>query len=217
MKKRVFLTLIFVSVITCLSNAQLIKDLHKVYDPINNGMNSSATDSLLFTQNGIIKPGKPVYNVTFGTGYTSFGKGVGFSNSYVSPTVTCAPTEKSLVVVGASFSYTNFNNLSLMQKTSSNGQLQQSNGNPTQAFAYGQYQVNNRFSVYAMGSFAKNQLYTSPFQQGIGKADYNQFGVGFNYKLSNRVSFGASFNYTNGVNFMGLMPNSYNTSSPMFP
>lgn len=217
MKRRVVLTLILVSAFAYISNAQLLKDLHKLYDPINS--NSNANDSTIFTQHGIIKPGKPVYNVTFGTGYTSFGKGVGFSNSYVSPTVTCAPTEKMTVVVGASFSLTNFNNLSAMQNSPAKGQFQQSNRNPTQAFAYGQYQVNNRFSVYAIGSFAKNQLYTSPFEQGIGKADYNELGVGFNYKLSKNVTFGASFNYTNGSNFMGLSPygNFNNTFNPLFP
>lgn len=218
MTKRVVLTLILVSSFAYLSNAQLLRDLHKVYDPISNNINSD--DSIIFAQQGIIKPGKPVYNVTFGTGYTSFGRGMGFSNSYIAPTITYAPTDKITVVAGASISYTNFNNISPMQNSLTNGNLQQSNGNPTQAFAYGQFQVSNRFSVYAMGSFSKNQLYTSPYQQGIGKADYNELGVGFNYKVSKNVTFGASFNLTNGPGYMGLSPNRFNSMNsfyPMFP
>jgi len=213
MTKRVVLTLFLVSSFAYLSNAQLLKDLHKVYDPIS-GI-SNAYDSTIFTQQGIIKPGKPVYNVTFGTGYTAFGKGMGFSNSYVSPTVSYSPNEKMTFVVGASFSYTNMN-MSL-QSSLVNAQQQQTGGNPTEAFAYGNYQLSNKFSIYAMGAFAKNQLYISPFQQGIGRADYNEFGVGFNYKISNKVSVGASFNYTNGPGYMGISPGRVNSFNSIFP
>lgn len=217
MKKRVVLTLIFVSAFAYLSNAQLINDLYKVYTPISQSANAS--DTSIYSPYGIIKPGKPVYNVTFGTGYTSFGRGMGFSSSSISPTVAFAPSNKMQVVVGASISYNNLNNMPAMRSSLNNELMQQSAGNPSQAFAYGQYQVNNRFSVYAMGSFAKNQLYTSPYQVGIGKADYQQFGVGFNYKLGKRTTIGASFNFTNanGLGYMGLSPNAFNAFGPMFP
>ena len=214
MKKHVVLTLVFASTFSCLSKAQLVQDLYKIYDPVSANLYSS--DSTILTQNGVIKPGKPVYNVSVGTGYTTFGKGVGFSTSYISPTVAFSPNQKTTVILGASISYNNFNRMPF-QNSISNGNALQSGGNPTQAFAFGQYQVNNKFSVFAMGSFSKNQLYSSPFYQGIGKADYNQLGVGFNYKIGNRMSIGASFNFTNGNNFMGLTPNGFNALNPLIP
>jgi hypothetical protein len=214
MKRHVVLTLIFVSAFTY-TNAQLTSDLYKAYTP--NSLANSMADTAIYSQYGLIKPGKPAYSLTFGAGYTSLGRGMGFSNSTVTPTMAFAPTEKLQVVVGASFSYMNFNNMPTANSLTTNGNIQQSGGNPSQAFAYGKYQVNNRLSFFAGGSFAKNQLYVSPFYPGIGKSDYQQLGLGFNYKLGRRTTIGASFNYSNGPGYMGLSPNSYNTFGPMFP
>ncbi len=71
-------------------------------------------------------------------------------------------------------------------------------GNPTEAFAYGLFQVNEKFSVYGMGSFGKNQLYLSPFQSSISTGDYSHLSFGMNYKISEKTSIGASFGVTNG-------------------
>jgi hypothetical protein len=218
MRKRVVLTLIFVSIFAY-SNAQLISNLYQAYTP--NSLLTSASDSTIFSEYGVIKPGKPVYNISFGAGYTSFGRGMGFSSSTISPTMAFAPTEKLQLVVGASFSYMNLNNMPVANNMGAAGNLQQTAGNPSQAFAYGQYQVNNRLTVFAMGAFAKNQMYVSPFYAGIGRADYQQMGFGLNYKISRRATIGASFNYSNGPGYMGLSPNSgfnnFNTFGPMFP
>ncbi|NVO09249.1 MAG: hypothetical protein HXX16_04730 [Bacteroidales bacterium] len=215
MKKHVVLILILVSGFAYLTNAQLVSNLYSIYNPISQQRSSS--DSTIFSPYGIIKPGKPVYNVTFGAGYTSLGRGMGFSNSSVTPTIAYAPNDKLQIVAGASFSYTNFNNMPAFKNSAVGGNMQQTGGNPTQAFAYGQYQLNNRFSVYAMGSFAKNQLYFSPYSAGIGRADYQQMGVGFNYKLSSRVNIGASVNFASGSGYMGVSPNGFNSFGPMFP
>jgi len=215
MNKRVVLSLILVASISIITNAQLVSDLYKAYTP-NSHINYSS-DTTIFSQYGILKPGKPVYNVTFGAGYTSMGRGMGFSNTSISPTMAFVPTEKLQVVVGATFSYMNFNNLPVSNSTPVNGNLQQNGDNPTQAYAYGQYQVNNRLDIYAMGSFAKNQLYTSPFYPGIGKADYQELGVGFNYKLGRRTTIGASFNIARGPGYMNVSQNNFNPFGTMFP
>lgn len=215
MKKRLVLTLILVSVIAYISNAQLVNDLYKIYTPISQSTNSS--DSSICSPFGIIKPGKPEYHVTFGAGYTSFGRGIGYSSSSVTPTVAFAPNNKVQIVAGASISYNNMNNMPMMKNSAGNSKMQQSSGNPTQAFAYGQYQVNNRFSVYAMGAFAQNQMFISPFQTGIGTINYQQLGVGFNYKLGSKTTIGASFNFTNGPGALGLSNNGFNPFGPMLP
>jgi len=216
MKKQVVLTLILVGIFTYITKAQLVNDLYKVYTPIS--QSTSLQDSSDYSPFGVVKPGKPEFHLSFGTGYTSFGKGVGYSSSSVTPTVAFAPNNKVQIVAGASFSYNNLSNIPAMKTATANGSMQQSAGNPTQAFAYGQYQVNNRFSVYAMGSFAKNQLFVSPFHAGIGTTDYQQAGVGFNYKISNKVTIGGSFNVVNSSgNMMGLSPNGFNSFGSMFP
>ncbi len=215
MKKRVVLTLILVSVFAYISNAQLVNDLYKIYTPIS--QSSSEQDTSVYSPFGIIKPGKPEFHMSFGAGYTSFGRGMGYSSSSVSPTVAFAPSNKVQIIAGATLSYNNMNNMPMMKSSLDNPKLQQSAGNPTQAFAYGQYQVNNRFSVYAMGAFGKNQLFISPFHTGISTMDYQEFGVGFNYKLGKKTTIGASFNFSNGPGAMGISPNNFSPFGSMFP
>jgi hypothetical protein len=216
MKKGLVLTFILSLTISYMANAQLLSDLYKIYSPIS--QNTSGNDSTsIYSPFGIIKPGKPVYNLSFGASYTSFGRGVGYSSSSITPTIAYAPNDKLQIFAGASISYNNLNKLSSFNRTGINNNLQ-STGNPTQVFAYGQYQINNKFNVYAMGTFAKNQLYVSPFYGGgIGTADYQEFGVGFNYKLSSKASIGASFNFAHGPGYFSLSPSGYNGFNSMFP
>ena len=92
------------------------------------------------------------------------------------------------------------------------GQMQSSN-NPYQAWAYTQYNFTNRFSVYAMGSVSQNQSFYSPFMNSFGSYNSQMYGVGFNYKISNKTSIGASFNFVNAQ-----YPNTFNSfGSPFFP
>lgn len=212
MKKQVVLTLILVNSLVYISNAQLVNDLYKIYAPVSNS--SSSNDTSIFSSHGIIKPGKPEYHVSFSTGYTSFGRGNGFSSSSVTPTIAFAPTEKVQIIAGATLSYNNMSNMPMFRNSVDNPNMKQSAGNPTQAFAYGQYQVNNRFSIYAMGAFSQNQPYISPYYSGIGTYNSREFGVGFNYKLGRKTTIGASFNFSNGPGAIGISPFGNNSFSP---
>jgi len=216
MKNSIVLTSIFITAFCFSANAQKISDLYQIYNPIGQSTNTSDTTNI-YSPFGIIKPGKPQYSVSFGANYASFGHGMSYSSTSVTPTVAFAPSNKLQIFAGASISRNNLGNLPVNKSVPNS--MQQNNGNPTQFFAYGQYQVNNKFSFYAMGSFAKNQLYISPYYGGVGKADYQQFGVGFDYKISSKASIGASINFTNGYGpgYMGLSPYGYNNFNPMFP
>ncbi len=210
MRRQFFLSIILVCSLT-LTKAQLVNDLHRIYNPVSQSTNSQ--DSTIFSPFGIIKPGNPQYSVSFNAGYTSFGRGNGFSSSSVSPTVAFAPSNKVQVVAGATISHNNMANMPMAKEGVNNSRMQQQGANPTQAFAYAQYQINNKFSVFAMGSFSQNQPYISPFYSGIATYNSQEFGVGFNYKLNSKVSFSGSFNYSNGPMF-GSSPYGYNSFSP---
>ena len=218
MRKQVVLSIVLACSIT-FTKAQLVNDLYTIYTPVS--QSASTQDSTIFSPFGIIKPGSPQYSVSFNAGYTSFGRGNGFSSSSVTPTVAFAPSEKVQIVAGATISHNNFSNMQMMKGTTGNTNMQQNAGNPTQAFAYGQYQINNKFSVYAMGSFSQNQPYFSPFYSGIATYNSQEFGVGFNYKLNSKVTIGGSFSYSNGPGIFGMSPYGYNSPlspfSPMFP
>lgn len=214
MAKRVVLTFLTVGVFASMATAQLIQDLYTIYNPVS-AYHPSYDTAAYFSPFGAIKPGTH-YNFSMGTGYSSFGSGMGLSSSYIAPQVSIAPNEKLQLVVGANFSYTSFNNIPFQKSTEVDSKYTTPGGNPTQAWAYGQYNFNNRFSVYAMGSFAKNQLYFSPYQAGIGTSDYNSVGVGFNYRIGKNASIGASFNFSNAPNYFGVSPVS-NYNRWMFP
>ncbi len=210
MRRQFFLSIILVCSLT-FTKAQLVNDLHRIYNPVS--QTTSSQDSTIFSPFGIIKPGNPQYSVSFNAGYTSFGRGNGFSSSSVTPTVAFAPSNKVQVVAGATISHNNMANMPMAKEGVNNSRMQQQGANPTQAFAYAQYQINNKFSVFAMGSFSQNQPYISPFYSGIATYNSQEFGVGFNYKLNSKVSFSGSFNYSNGPMF-GSSPYGYNSFSP---
>jgi len=70
-----------------------------------------------------------------------------------------------------------------------------------------------------MGAFGRNQLYISPFQNGVSTADYSHLSFGMDYKVSEKFSIGASFGVSNGPAW-GITP--FNSLSnrrinPFFP
>jgi len=196
------------------ANAQLVRDIDKLFYPTNHKFES--TDSLIFAEDGIVKPKKTDFSFSVGTSYTSLGRGSGFSNSYVAPTFSYSPNERFQMVIGASIGYNTYNNVIVNSGFPSSNQLNNNMGNPTEAFAYGRYNVTKSLSLYGYGAYAKNQLYFSPYQAGLGKTDYGNFGIGFDYKISEKTSIGASFGFSNGPAF-GLSPYGNQFSRPFFP
>lgn len=97
-------------------------------------------------------------------------------------------------------------------------ELSQGQGRPVEAFAYGRYIVNNKLSVYGMGAFGNNQYYFSPYNSGFGQANYQNYSLGMDYRISDKVSIGASFGFSNGPSF-GYSPygNRFGNTFPYFP
>lgn len=207
-----FIAVLFFLVLINPANAQLTSGLYKLYHPAyfqQNTMDTTKNDSWT-----ALAPSKPSYSFEVGTSYSSFGGG--FSSTYISPTVSFMATEKLHIVAGGKFSYASFNAAPNFNDNVGFQSNDQTMGNPTEAFAYGVYQVNSKLTVYGMGSFGKNQIYISPFQSGFGKADYQHLSFGMDYKVSDRLRIGASFGVTNGPAF-GFSPNSGYRSQPFNP
>ncbi len=180
--------LIFVLLLSYLStNAQLLNDLHKIYEPVYTPTNYK--DSMVVTPFGIVKPGLN-YGLSMGTGYSFFGGGMGMSASYIAPSITYSHNRLQ-VAAGITLSRTNMNGL---PTTMGNGIIQQNSNNPYQAWAYTQYQFSNRFSMYAMGMFSQRQNYFSPYGQ-MGNFDSQQLGMGFSYRIGSNTTIGGSINF----------------------
>lgn len=198
-----------------IANAQLTRDLYKLYNP--NYFNKAKLDTASFEPWRAMSPSKPSYSVEVGSSYSTFGGGL--SSSYISPTVSFMATDKLHIVAGGKFSHTNMGSIPFLSNEVGQAQTQPMGGNPTEAFAYGHYQVNEKISVYGMGAFGKNQLYISPFQTGFNTGDYSHLSFGMDYKINDKVRIGASFGVSNGPAW-GVTPfNSFSNQrmNPFFP
>lgn len=196
------------------SNGQLVQDLHKLYTP---SYSSQENDTSAFKPWHRFTPGETKYSMEMGAGYSSFGNNMGFSNSYISPMVSYSVSENLQITVGGRFSNTNINNMPMFNH-SGGLELSQGQGRPVEAFAYGRYIVNNKLSVYGMGAFGNNQYYYSPYNAGFGQANYQNYSFGMDYRLTDKVSIGASFGFSNGPAF-GYSPygNRFGNTFPYFP
>ncbi len=190
--RKILIALVVTGFTALVGQAQLIRDLHRIYEPVYKNAGSSDSASV-YTPFGIIKPGVN-YGLTMGTGYSFMGGGVGMSGSYISPSVTYSHNRLQ-VIAGVTLSRTSLHGMDLPAGDAT-GQSYNSS-NPYQAWAYTQYQFTNRFSVYAMGSVSQNQTFMSPYQNYFGTFNSQQLGVGFSYRLGSKTTIGASFNYVN--------------------
>lgn len=190
--RKILIALALTGFTALVGQAQLIQDLHRIYEPVykNAGSYDSAS---IYTPFGIIKPGVN-YGLTMGTGYSFMGGGVGMSGSYISPSVTYSHNRLQ-VIAGVTLSHTSLHGLDIPAGNATGQSYNASN--PYQAWAYTQYQFTNRFSVYAMGSVSQNQTFISPYQNYFGTFNSQQLSVGFSYRLGSKTTIGTSFNFVN--------------------
>lgn len=192
MLKRTIFTLLFVALgLGCW--AQLVQDLHTIYEPVFHGQEETDT-TVVVTPFGVIKQGVS-YSLSLGGGYSALGKGVGVSNTYISPSISYSPNQKVQVIGGLTLSRNGYNGISF--KDAVIPQETSMSQTPVQVWAYAQYNFNHKLSVYALGSVEQNQSYFSPYSNGIGMYDSKMLGLGLNYRISEKTSVGLRFNFEN--------------------
>lgn len=201
------------------ASAQLLRDLHYLYNPSYfYTPNTLPSDTTLFSPFDNLKKGEFTYRVEAGTGFSSYLGGL--SSSFISPMVSYRASNKLFITAGGKFSSN-----SLLQNSFTPTHGPQAvglpfSGNPVEAFAVANYKVNDRLSLYGTGSFGKNQLFLSPYT-GINSGDYKNISFGMDYKFSDSFRIGASFGVNQGPN-LGWGNSSYGNSrffghSPFFP
>lgn len=204
------------------SNAQLVRDLHYLYNPsyfYNPYHSYTDTDTSFFSPFGMTKKGDVKYNLEVGSGFSSFMGGM--TSSFVSPSISYQATNKLHVIVGGKFSHTQSTGNTPLFFGQETFNAQPYAGNPTEFFAVAHFQLNEKISLFSAGSFGKNQLYFSPFQYGLNQGDYSHFTLGMDYKISKKVRIGASFDISHGPqmgwgNSLMGRPN-YHHFNPYFP
>ena len=198
----------------CLTSySQLVRDLHRLYSPTSYFQGKADTSTFIPHS---LRASGPQYSVEVGSSFSNFAGG--FSSSYFSPTISFMASEKLQIVAGGKFSHNTFSQAMLIGGNIPENSMNNGLGNPAEAFAFGRYEINNKFSVYGLTSFGKNQLYFSPFSTGIGTANYQHLSFGMDYRISDRTSIGASFGVSNGPAW-GISPisNHRNPFGSYFP
>ena len=133
-----------------LTKAQLARDLHKLYNPAYFNRVEPTSDTTTFDPWKINRTRKPSYSVEVGSSYSSFGGGL--SSTFISPMVSFMATNKLQVTAGGKFSYANMGGLPLTNSVGAQFSENQTFGNPTEAFAYVRYELNDKISFFGMGS-----------------------------------------------------------------
>lgn len=193
--KRVVFFSVFLMFVATGTRAQLVRDLYKIYNPVYSS--SVYLDTCdIYSPFGAIAPGTH-YGLEVGTGFSSFSGGPGAIGSYISPSVSYASGQNFQVVGGVTFARFNFPGG--VPGSDISGGIP-ATSTPYRVWAYSHYRFTNRFSVYAVGEFSRNQPYYSFFTNRYSRFNSGRFGVGFTYRISEKTTIGASFNFQNREN-----------------
>lgn len=165
----------------------------------NNQITQPQYDKRPFSENKKVQ-----VQLSTGAGVMSFGGQTLFS-TWVAPTVKYQLTPKFNLKVGAITMYGNMNNFQ-------NYLYQENNTSKTDRlaqyyfFAQGEYKVNNKFTIRGttMKEFSDQSLNPSP---------YSMNHIGFDYKISDKVTINADFLLSKGNTPWGMYSNPYNQNS----
>ena len=171
----------------CVSvKAQLISDLHTLYEPT---YCHPMLDTMAYkTPFGTIAPGIN-YGLSMGTSVGLFGGGNGLTNAYIAPKISYAPNEKLQVVGGIAVARASLIGTAQPNVLGQSAPLPASS-TPLQAWAYAQYNLNHKLQIYATGTVQSNQPCYSMYGAGLGTYNAQMLGVGLNYSLGSRTTLG---------------------------
>lgn len=137
------------------------------------------------------------FNLEFGTGFTSFSSGGSMLGNYVAPRLEYDVNPSLTIIAGGSFSFNQYNNLpgqSLVVNNQSS--LMQRGMTDHSLFVSGRYSINE--NLYMTGTIYREEghlpiLLMNRSTMNPGAMDYKNHGMsmGFNYRISNNLHFGA--------------------------
>lgn len=181
--------------------AQIRPLLPKYYLPIDQSQfekDGKTTDKTPKKQTYLKFHDRLSYNVTIGTGYTSFSNNMSAMSTYISPSINYQSTEKLFVNVSGIIMQNNFSGT---QNLSSYSPV----GYNSSAENYGisgsvMYKLSENLTFYGDGTYYKNQSVFSNYQNQSINTDYKSVSLGVGYKISDKVQFNAQFRYSDGFN-----------------
>ena len=143
---------------------------------------------------------------------TSFSNSF-FSNHFVSPSINKKLNEKFSLIVGAKYSFSQFNNMDIFKTMQ---ELQNYSGNIHSIGTYGSliYKLNEKTNILTSIIVEQNH-YTFENMQVINKT-YNEMAFGINYNVTPSFSIGAQLNYGNRPYSTGMFSTNYFQTKPGF-
>lgn len=153
-----------------------------------------------------------------GTSFSNIGGFGSMFTNYISPQISYPLSEKLSLQVGGVFAK-NYLNGSGSMLPSFTGNLINNNFSQYLLYAKGMYQLSDKLEI--RGSVIKSIDNTPDLfriNSNLLNLNYESYSLGFNYKLSNSIRFGANVNIINDKNPYYLRPfgNKINGLSPFY-
>lgn len=152
---------------------------------------------------------KLTYNVTVGTGFSSFGNNMSMMSSYISPSLNYQVNSKLNFSVNGMIMQNNMNGL---ESNFGSGSQYSYNSSPTNYGISGTafYQLSERWSIYGDGAYFENQSVFNDYRSEMYNTDYKTVSIGVGYKVNDKVQFNIQYRYSNGLD------PAYNNRSPFY-
>ena len=174
--------------------------LPKYYKPLDstviikaNEKEDSETEEVLMKLHN-----KTSYNVTVGTSFSSFGRGMSRFSSYVAPSVNYQPNSRTHFSISGMIMQNNYNGL---EKNFNTGLYYGHNTSPTNYGISGRvfHQLSDRWSIFGDGAYFENQSILNDFRAQMYDEDYKTISIGVGYKITDKVQFNIQYRYSNGL------------------
>jgi len=197
MRKVVLLSILLT--ITLPGFSQLIKDLPSLYvvDSTIQGKAEPAQLPPSYTAAQELPAGNPLrpsllkdakVNLEVGSSFSTFGSGRNLFTTYLSPSVSFSPSKNVQVFVGAYVAHNNangFGNTEAIQVAE-----------PVAAYSGATYFLTDRMNLFGNGIYGRGGYAVVPY--GVNN-DYKSVSVGVSYKISEKASFSAQFQWSQGL------------------
>ncbi len=185
--------------ITLSGFGQLIKDLPSLYivDSTHQGIAEPAKLPSSYISSSELPTGNPMkpsllkdakVSLEVGSSFSTFGSGRNLFTTYLSPSVSFQPSNKVEVFVGAYVAHNNANGFGDSEV------LQVAE--PVAGYTGATYFLNDRMNFFGNGTYGRGGSLVVPY--GVNN-DYKSVSVGVSYKISEKASVSAQFQWSQGL------------------
>jgi hypothetical protein len=144
---------------------------------------------------------KPSFGLNTGASFGRWGQN-NFFSTYINPELSQQLSNRFILSTGVFIMRNNFG-VDFSSSSEGSGAPLRNNFNSNQAIIYGSgtYLLSDRMTVTGSAFYSMNEQ--NPYLQQFNGQNGKGFSMGFDYKVSDKVSIGAGIRYSEGMNMWG--------------